>query len=104
MYLFTRSLFGPLAATVGAVVYATLPYQLVDLYVRGALAESWAFVWLPLAALCLLRAWVDRRPHWSIGLAVTVAGLILTHNVTALLFLPALGGLGLGCRCSAAWR
>ena len=95
MYVLARSLFGPLAATVAAVVYALLPYQLVDLYVRGALAESWAFAWLPLCAWCLTRAWTDGRACWSVGLAVTVAGLVLTHNVTALLFLPALVALGL---------
>jgi len=92
MYACGRALLGPLAAGVAAVVYATLPYQLVDLYVRGALAESWAFVWLPLTTLCLLRAWTESacRPRWCVGLALTLAALILTHNVTALLFLPAL--------------
>ena len=74
MYLLARSLFGPLAAAVAAIVYALLPYQLVDLYVRGALAESWAFVWLPLCAWCLTRAWTDGRARWSVGLALTSPG------------------------------
>lgn len=90
MYLLARAVFGRAAACAAAVVYGSLPYQLVDVYVRGALAETWAFVWLPLAALCLLRAWNDPGARWSAGLAVTVAGLVLTHNVTALLYLPAL--------------
>ena len=62
MYLCARSLFGPLAATVAGVVYASLPYQLVDLYVRGALAETWAFVWLPLAGWCLVQSTAGRPP------------------------------------------
>jgi hypothetical protein len=90
MYLFARSMVGPLAASVAAIVYAVLPYQLVDLYVRGTLAESWAFVWLPLCAWCLVKAWIDRRPRWSVGLAIALAALVLTHNITALLYLPAL--------------
>lgn len=94
MYLLARSLVGPRAATVAGVVYVLLPYQLVDLYVRGALAESWAFVWLPLTAWCLLGARRDNRARWSVGLALSFAGLILTHNVTALLFTPALLALG----------
>lgn len=106
MYLFARALFGRVAAAVAAVVYAVLPYQLVDVYVRGALAESWAFVWLPLSALCLTRAWTDSRARWSAGLALSVAGLVLTHNVTALLFLPALVALGMALQLSTRsdWR
>ena len=90
MYLLARSLFGRTAAIVAAVVYATLPYQMVDLYVRGALAESWAFVWMPLSALCLIRMARVSSVWWGIGFSCSLAGLIPTHNVTALLFLPAL--------------
>jgi 6-pyruvoyl-tetrahydropterin synthase related domain len=111
MYVLARSVFGPVAATVAAIAYAVLPYQLVDIYVRGVLAESWAFVWLPLCAWCLIRAWADGRPGWIVGLALAVAGLVLTHNVTALLFLPALAALGVllhltsrGERCRAQFR
>lgn len=116
MYACARALVGPLAAAAAAVVYATLPYQLVDLYVRGALAESWAFVWLPLSTLFLVRAWdAAAQPRWSVGLALALAGLVLTHNVTALLFLPALlalaavllvraGGSGPGARFSVPLR
>jgi hypothetical protein len=95
MYLLARSLFGVVASATAGIVYATLPYQLVDLYVRGALAESWAFVWLPLTTWCLVKARTDGQMRWSVGLALSLAGLIVTHNVTALLFAPALALLGL---------
>ncbi len=108
MFLFARALVGPVAAGVAAVVYATLPYQMVDLYVRGALAESWAFVWLPICAWTLMQSWngPDARPRWSVGLALALAGLILTHNVTALLYLPALLVLAvlLQARSGRNWR
>jgi hypothetical protein len=90
MYACARSMLGRLASVAAALVYALLPYQLVDIYVRGALAESWAFVWLPLGALCLTRTWSGAQGGWCVGLALSVAALVLTHNVTALLFLPAL--------------
>jgi len=93
MYLLARSHFGSVAATVSAIVYATLPYQLVDLYVRGALAESWAFVWLPLCAWCVIRGSQTGQARWNVGLGLTLAGLITTHNVTALLFAPLLAVL-----------
>ena len=95
MYACARALFGPLAALAAALVYAYLPYQLVDIYVRGALAETAAFAWLPLIGRCLISGRRDGRAPWPVGLAIGVAGLILTHNVTALLAAPAFGGLAL---------
>jgi hypothetical protein len=53
MFVLARSLFGLISAIVAGLVYAYLPYQLLDLYIRGALAESMAFVWLPLIPWCL---------------------------------------------------
>ncbi|MCC7371937.1 MAG: hypothetical protein IT306_26210 [Chloroflexi bacterium] len=93
MYALARSLAGVAAAGTAALVYAALPYQLVDLYVRGVLAESWAFVWLPLAALGVVRAMRSGDWRWTVAGALALAGLVVTHNVTALLYLPALAAL-----------
>lgn len=68
-------------AVLAAGVYTFLPYHLADVQLRGALAESWAFVWMPLALWAALR----RRPVW---LALSLAALVLTHNLSALLFAP----------------
>ena len=55
MYAYVRTWAGRQAAVVAALVYVYVPYHLLNLYVRGNLAESMALVWLP---LCLL----DRAP------------------------------------------
>src|SRR3712207_2782630 len=88
MYALGRALFGPVPALTAALVYVSLPYQLVDVYVRGALAETAAFSWLPLVAACLVLARRDGRARWSVGLALSVTGLVLTHNITALIAVP----------------
>ena len=49
MYGFVRSWLGRNAGLVAAVAYMAIPYHLVDVYVRAALAESVALVFLPLA-------------------------------------------------------
>ena len=75
-----------LAALVAAVAYMVIPYRLVDVYVRAALAESVAYVFIPLV---LWGAWATvRQPRLSnvIGLAVTYAALVLTSPLVALLF------------------
>lgn len=71
------------AGILAAGVYTYVPYHLADVHLRGALAESWAFVWWPL----LLWALWCRRFRL---LALLLAGLVLTHNLSAILIAPVL--------------
>jgi hypothetical protein len=89
MYAFCRNHMGKACSLLSAIVYMALPYHLVDLYNRSALAEFWSFVWLPLIFLCLEQ--VRKKPIIGIsGLAVSYAALIVTHLPTALLVSPVL--------------
>jgi hypothetical protein len=90
MYAYVRSMIGRHAGLVAAVIYTYAPYHLLVLYVRGNLAESSAFVWLPLC-LWTFRQCV-RRPSlgWIAGAAVSYAGLLLTSNLIFVLFTPLL--------------
>lgn len=99
MFLLVRSLFGATAGLVAGLVYACLPYQMIDVYIRGALAETAAFAWLPLACWCLVRLRATLRPRWTIATAMALAGLVLTHNIVSLFALPALLALAV-----ALWR
>lgn len=66
----------------GAALYMAAPYHLHDIYVRGALAETAAFVWPPLIALA-----IDRLPERRavLLLAASCAGLLLSHLPLAML-------------------
>jgi uncharacterized membrane protein len=66
----------------GAILYMAAPYHLVDFYIRGALAEFVSFVWLPWIALAI--HYLPRR-RGIIVLALSYAGLILTHLPMAML-------------------
>jgi len=55
MYLFARELLGRWGGALAAVAYAWAPYHLADAWMRGALAEHLAFIWLPLLLLALLQ-------------------------------------------------
>jgi len=48
MFVFVKELGGRLAGLTSALFYMFLPYRALDIYVRGALAEAFSFVWLPL--------------------------------------------------------
>lgn len=76
------------AACFGAVLYMAAPYRIVDMFIRHALAEHCAFVWLPLIAWGTER-FVSQRSR--VGLATGIlatSGLVFTHNIMALIGLP----------------
>ena len=90
MYGFVRSWLGRNAGLVAAVAFMAIPYHLVDLYVRAALAESVALALLPLA-LWGFRETVC-RPRWSaiLGAGFAYAAIMWTSNLVALVSTPAL--------------
>ncbi|MEZ4731639.1 MAG: hypothetical protein R3E79_31355 [Caldilineaceae bacterium] len=91
MYLYIRSWQGTSAALVAALVYVYIPYHLLNLYVRANLAESMAFVWLPLCLWTVRQSVLRPAYRWFVGLAVCYAGLLLTSNLVFVLFTPLLG-------------
>jgi len=90
MYLYAREVLGRFPALVAAGVYTYFPYHLADTYLRGALAEAFAFVFLPLCLWAMFRLMTRERARYLILLSVSFAALILTHNLTALIFTPVL--------------
>jgi hypothetical protein len=92
MYAFVRSWLGRPAAMIAALAYTYAPYHLLNLYVRANLAESMAFVWLPLCLWTARQSVVRPAYKWVAGLAVSYAGLMLTSNLVVVLFTPLLAG------------
>lgn len=87
MFLLGKELFGSMGGLIAAIFYLYAPFRLVDLYVRGSLGESLAFIFFPLLFWILLK--ISRGgDYWLAIGAVSFAGLLLTHNVSALLFTP----------------
>ncbi|MDE0143178.1 MAG: hypothetical protein OXI80_20980 [Caldilineaceae bacterium] len=101
MYRLSRQFVSAWPAMVAVVCFQFFPYRIYDLFIRGAFPEFSAFVWLPLVAFYTLKAAnpdrsaADGSSH-SIHLAVAGlawAGLIFTHNLTALMAVVLLGSL-----------
>ncbi len=65
---------------VSAIVYIYAPYRALDVWVRGALPEALSFVILPLLVLAIEK----KKAYWF---SFLLALLILTHNLSLLLFL-----------------
>ncbi len=75
------------AAWLAAVAYVYAPFHLVNVYVRGdSLSEFYAFIFYPLI-LWSIDLIFEAPRNWPL-LALSYGGLILTHNVSALIFSP----------------
>jgi hypothetical protein len=89
-YLFGNHLWGPAGGLLAALAYTYFPYHLADAYVRGAIPEHFAFIWPPLILWAHAVAVRAKNPTpallWG---ALAWAGLVYTHNLTALMLAPA---------------
>ena len=87
-YLWGKDIFGEEAGLWIAAAYTYFPYHLANAYVRAALAEHLAFIFFPLI-LWLMRRTMRRRTLVNAAyLALAMAGLILTHNLSTFMFAP----------------
>jgi len=80
-FLWLATIVGPLFAFMGAVVGAFVPYWFVDIYVRGTIGEVWAIAWL---FLCFYA--IERKK--IILFSVSMALLVISHNILGMLFVP----------------
>lgn len=94
MYLLARQFWGRMGAIISALFYLYIPYHAVDAYVRGALAELFSFVWLPLILLWSYKMLAEGKTVMALITGVFLALLMLTHN---LIFLPFAGFYLLWC-------
>lgn len=95
MYLLLREFCGKYLSLAGAVIYLYAPYRANDLYNRGAIGEIVSFAFLPVIFLAIVKiANKENSFKWAacikwIGIgSLSLAALILTHNITAYMFLP----------------
>jgi hypothetical protein len=88
MYLFVRRLLGTAGGLVASLIYVYAPYHLFDLYVRAALAESFAFVFIPLVFWGFFELMARPRVRTLVATAFAYTGLVLTSNVLLVLITP----------------
>ena len=85
-YLWMKTLVSSRIAAVSALVYGLSPYHFLDLFVRGAIGELFAFVSVPIVLLGIEKIY---NRDFKVGFLLVssfYAILILSHNAFALLF------------------
>lgn len=90
MYVLARSIFPTRSvAWWSAVLYLSAPYLLLDVYERGAAAESVALALLPWLLWSLRTLFYQPNRRHCLIAALLVALFMITHNITALFVMPA---------------
>lgn len=97
MYFFSKEIFkNKWAGVLSSIFYIWAPYHAVDVYVRGAMNESWALIFFPLILLFSYKL-VASSPlksnissgFWNLVLlALSWSGLLLSHNLMVMIFAP----------------
>jgi hypothetical protein len=90
MYFLAKEFFGKWGGVISSVFYIWAPYHSVDVYVRGAMNESWAFIWYPAIFLFSYKLIYEKQNvyKWFLGLSLSWAGLLLSHNLMVMIFTP----------------
>lgn len=86
MYFLVREFWGEKAGLVAAVLYIFTPYRALNFYIRGALTESLALGLVPVVVFLMVRGVKKRSFLWSLGGGLFYGFLILSHNITSLIF------------------
>lgn len=97
MYLATSRFFTRPAALAASITYLYFPYHAVNIYVRGAIAETLAYALLPLVFYGIFRLHKDlasKKPTrvWLAPtmIAVSFAAVALSHNLTSVMLIVSL--------------
>lgn len=91
MYLFLKELLGPkniLGAILGAIFYLYAPIRFIDLYVAATVGASLAMGIIPYIFWAIIKLYQTNKLKYILIGGLSVAALILSHNVTALIFFP----------------
>jgi len=88
MYFLVRQFFGNFAALLGSLFFIYAPYHAVDVYVRGALSESWGITFFPLIFLSFYKFVKEEKIRWFVLSIFSLTFLFLSHNIMTLIFTP----------------
>ncbi|KKS98633.1 MAG: hypothetical protein UV73_C0001G0154 [Candidatus Gottesmanbacteria bacterium GW2011_GWA2_43_14] len=80
MYWFLRSISGRLAAFTGTILYLYAPYRFSNIFVRAAIGDATAFIFIPMIFLSAVK--IRQKKNillWIALYALSLTGLLLSH-------------------------
>lgn len=88
MYLLGKEFWGKMGGFLSAILYVYAPYHSLDIYIRGAMSESFSLAVLPFLWLFIYKLIKDGGKLNFLLLALSVFIVTTTHNVSMLIYLP----------------
>lgn len=90
MYFLAREFWQETGGIVSALFYIYAPYHAVQTYVRGSIGELWAYAFVPLVFLGTFKIFREKKDvfKWIMIGALGISGVILSHNLSALMIVP----------------
>ncbi len=90
MYLFAGAVLGPRAGLLAAAAYLYAPYRLREAYIQGNYAQFLALAFYPFILWAFYKLVDTENPYYVIPGALACAALLLSHNISVMLFSPLL--------------
>ncbi len=84
-FYFLLQIASPVPAFFGALVYTFFPYRVLDIFVRGAISESYGLALLPGVLGGLIKLIKKPEKITIVTTALFIAAFLSTHNVTVML-------------------
>lgn len=89
MYKFLKEFLPKELSLAGSVLYVYAPYRATEIFVRGTMGEIVAFAIIPVVALSFIKLTKENQSLKWVGIAgISIAALVLTHNIMAYMFIP----------------
>lgn len=88
MYLLASEFFGRFVGIVSGLFYLYAPYHALDIFVRGDVSEFFAYAFIPLVFYGIVK--INKTQKWSYVVisAIGLSGIIISHNLTAMMVAP----------------
>lgn len=129
MYLFAKEFWGKFGGIVSAILYMYAPYHALNIYVRGAIGELWAYAFVPLAFYGIYKLFIATEDSakaeskakskkqklkminqtyelwfWTAIAALGYALIITSHNLSAMMVTPFLFVFALILYLGSRWQ
>jgi uncharacterized membrane protein len=88
MYFLAKEIFGKVPGFVAAVLFLFAPYRAVDVYVRGAVGESFGIALIPFVFYFFLKLIRTKDRKYFVTTAITTAAFLVSHNIMTMIFTP----------------
>lgn len=88
MFVFAKEFFGKVGGFISSILYLYAPYSALNIYVRGDVAEFYAYAIAPLVFWGFYKVAREKDFKYIAVTSISFALVIISHNLTAFMLTP----------------